>query len=187
MKVATALISMIVIVAAGYHSRAEQRVPADLQAAIIVKLLSYERSLEKKHSARKVNLGILGDAKQADSVSTQDAMLKAFERLETVKVFGHRLVASELTLQELASADVQVVYLTPGLEASLGDILKVTRDRKILSITANPKHLDAGASVGIFAQGKGSKIVINLDGADSEGADFSSRILRIAKLVRKSQ
>ena len=64
-------------------------------------------------------------------------------------------------------------------------ITNLSRDKKILTLTGVPDYVDSGLTVGIGTKGRKPRIIINLLAAKAEGADFSSGLLNLAKVVKK--
>jgi hypothetical protein len=46
-----------------------------------------------------------------------------------------------------------------------------------------PDYVGAGCAVGIGTEGEKPLIIINLPAAKAEGADFSSQLLQLAKVI----
>jgi hypothetical protein len=57
------------------------------------------------------------------------------------------------------------------------------RLRRIRTVTAVNEYVIAGAAVGLDLRGDHAEIVVNLPAARAEGSDFSSQLLRLARIV----
>jgi len=134
----------------GTHALAQQQtVPADLQAAIVARALSYDRAL-KARAGRAVVIGVL--AKSGDSVSAaaQERMLRALEAVEPHTVHGLPLQAVGSAFQDrtalLAWIDregIDALYLTPGLANEPGHfrVTKQITDVSLVQLVLSLNHV----------------------------------------------
>ena len=81
------------------------------------------------------------------------------------------------------ASGADVLYITPMRAVDLGSITKQTRAAARVTLTGVPEYVDAGIAVGVDLQGERPRILINLAAARAEGADFDSRLLKLAKIV----
>lgn len=76
-----------------------------------------------------------------------------------------------------------VLYVAPLAEFDVGRIAALSRERKIRTATGVPDYVEAGLAVG-FEPGPGApRIAINREASRAEGADFSSKLLKLARPV----
>ncbi|MBN2069892.1 MAG: YfiR family protein, partial [Candidatus Krumholzibacteriota bacterium] len=78
---------------------------------------------------------------------------------------------------------VDVLYVCPLKKNSVESILKISRDKKICTYTGVPAYVVAGLVVGFDDEDGKPKILINLEEAKLQGADFSSKLLRISRII----
>ena len=64
-------------------------------------------------------------------------------------------------------------------------ITGVSRAKKVITLTSVPDYVESGLAVGIGVKGGKPRIIINLPAAKAEGANFSSQLLRLAKVIMK--
>ena len=75
-----------------------------------------------------------------------------------------------------------------GLRAfDLAAITDWARKSRIVTLTGIPAFVDRGVSVGIDLQGGKPRILINLQAARAEGADFDSGLLKLARIVEREK
>jgi len=84
----------------------------------------------------------------------------------------------------LDSLDVDVVYLTPLRAKDIGSITRVTRELHISTMTGVEEYVREGVAVGLGVWQEKPRVLVNLDASKAEGADFSSRLLSLAQLVK---
>jgi hypothetical protein len=112
--------------------------------------------------------------------------------LETAKVTvaGIPLVVTELTytkpdaLPDLLKEGLDLVYITDDLDADLAKILPLCADRKIRTLAGERAFLEKGAMLGFFAVDSKPKLVVNVDAAKAQGADFSADLFKVAEVIR---
>jgi hypothetical protein len=118
-------------------------------------------------------------------------MTRAFQALAKVKVQGMPLVSESLVYsnsQALSAAvqerGIDVLYVCPGLQSELPAIIQVSRRRQVLSIGSLPELVERGLALGVFPLEDRPTIVVNLSASRAEGVEFSSDLLRLAKVKR---
>jgi DNA topoisomerase VI subunit B len=89
---------------------------------------------------------------------------------------------------DLASAiskrKVDILYITPVRAVGIDYITAISRAKKIVTLTGVPEYVEAGIAVGIGIKGEKPQIIINLPAAKAEGANFSSELLNLAKIIK---
>jgi hypothetical protein len=170
----------------GQHIKA----PMDIQIKIIPKVLS----LDKNFSTRKdseYNLGIIYSSKQRNSVKIK----KHFEDVTNERNMVVKKKKVNIMFIDIADINmvnikkflkdrgIDVVYLTPLRGFDIGSFSKICKEEKILSVTGVLDFMKDDISVSFDIQDKKLQIIINNNAAKNEGANFSSRLLRIAKLI----
>jgi hypothetical protein len=113
----------------------------------------------------------------------------AFSAIKKVDGIPVREIAVDLSKitrweRELKYAGVDVVFLAPLKDGSLEKVVTLCRRLKLTSISSLPEYPSGGAAIGFEPSGDKPIIVINLTAAREEGADFDSRLLRLARVIR---
>jgi len=166
------VLALYVIIAIGMISPGSAQpmaVPLQLQATILQKIFSYDRTLE--HRAPKVLIVT------ADANDPQVGELKAtLIRLgSTVDVTSAANLAAQV---DGASA----VYIMPG---QLTDAVSRTcAQHSILSVSGVPAWAEQGrVSIAIGLAGGKPEIVVSLQRSKAERHDLSSRLLRLSRVI----
>ncbi|HOX44407.1 MAG TPA: TonB family protein [Myxococcota bacterium] len=81
----------------------------------------------------------------------------------------------------VARDGVNVLMLAPGVDPLLEEVGRVARLHRILVASGEPGHQGTAALV-FIGQGGSSRIRVNLEAAESQGAVFDARLLRLADL-----
>ncbi len=159
------------------------RVPAPLQAAILLKALKYEQRLGE--AGGKLRIGVLRKRGDAASGAAQREMIESLGKLASASapgVQGRGVQVLGLDERGYGAQPVDVLYLCPGLEQALAQVIAHTRKKQILTVTGEADLVARGAAMGIVVHAGKPQILIHLSAARAEGARFSSALLKIAKL-----
>ena len=168
-----------------YAARAVEVAPLSRQVMIISKILSYSKKIAKESG--ELRLGILGDRNNFVSRTLQKTMFESIKENEEARVEQRKIVPVLVDISKLSSANVHVLYITPGMKKHLERIVAHSRDKKILTISGVSEHLDKGVSIGILPKDDAYQIVLNLTGAEQEDAEFDAALHKLAKTMRSSR
>jgi hypothetical protein len=136
----------------------EMAVPANLQAALFKKILSFNKTLTAKGN---FEVSIIG--------SGADAVVSAFK---------------EAGLNAKATSDIgssAVVYIMPGTSS----LKSQTSAKGVLSISGVTSYVENGSvAVGLGVEGGKPKIIVNMAQLKAEGQELSAELLKIAKVIQ---
>jgi hypothetical protein len=182
---------LLVLLAGGGLSGQESPVPLDLQYSLILKVLSFDRNF-KGRVGSEIVIGIAYQRSFRTSLNIKDELLRAAQqvRAEDTEGASVRLVPIDVAAEGdlaaiLAKENVKFLYITPLRAFDVRKLASVCREKRILSLTGVPDYTELGISVGFGVKGERPEIIINLLGAQAEGADFSSRLLSLARVIEK--
>lgn len=175
------------LLAHGGRARAEDvPVPIDLQAELLVKVAGYDRSMPDR-AGDKVRVLIVSKPGEAESERAATTMAKALREFE--KIAG---LPAEVTTDAFASAEalaktirdqkLAIVYLAPGLGASVGRIAAALDGVSILTAAAVPGHVPKGAVLGFDLVSSKPKLLVNLTSAKKQKVRFAAEVLKLAKV-----
>jgi hypothetical protein len=163
-------------------------VPADVQAELISKLVSYDRS----YAARAGDVARMLIVVQPDNAKSRLSaadMKAALGRIDRVGGLPHRetIVAYEgaVALAETCrAAHIAVVYLTPGLEGEIEQLRMELAKVSVLSVAALSDYVPEGIVVGFDLESGKPKLLINLEQARLQSVDFPADVLRLMRVYR---
>jgi hypothetical protein len=187
-----ALVALVLSLSAAgtLPSLADTLVPADLQAAIITRLLGYDRAL-KSRATDAVVIGIVARRSERSSIEAEEGILRAFEALgaQRVQNLPLRLVSHSLENPAaiggwLAGANVSLLYVTPGLQSDLDAIRKACAEAGIPAVTPVRGFVEQGLAVGVVLKGDRPGILVNLAVAESAGMDLDPKLLKLSEVIR---
>lgn len=188
--VAVTLLALLAVpVASSGRAQQPATVSPNAQAALVLRVLGYDRGLRSRATSGTVNVLTLFKPGDSTSETACQGLARAINQFSSrVTVGGMRTRATAVgftSADALAEAaqNAQAVYVCPGLEASIGAISSTARRRSLLSITAREADVRAGLSVAIVP-GAQLRLVVNVTAASAEGARLDAALLRIATVVR---
>jgi hypothetical protein len=169
---------------------AEESVPARRRAILLTRILAYDDALATRAGSSFV-ICVVSHKGNAASESQAKEMLGAFKELEKVMISGLPFRATAVQFTTAASLEafidsegIDALFVCDGTEGDLPAIKLTSRKRKILTVGTTNAQVMAGVSVGVLAEGGKLQIVVNLPQSREEGAEFSSDLLRVARVVR---
>ncbi len=163
-------------------------VPIDVQIELLPKILSLNKSFDLDNPDTKINIGILYSSLLRNSVKVKNEIFDGTPGNEfLIKKCKVELVPIEIADKNirkyLISNNIKVLYFTPLRGYDISQISQICKEEKILSFTSVSEYItNDDVSVGFLLQDKKLKITINLESAITEGANFSSHLLKISKI-----
>jgi len=175
----------MVVLLLPFTARPVEVAPLSRQVMILAKVLSYSKKISI--DTGDLRFGILGDKNDFVSKTLQKTMFESVKENEKARVGQRKIVPVMVDIRKLKTAEVHVLYITPGTKKHLKKIVEYSREKKILTISGVAEHLDQGVSIGILPKGDAYQIVLNLTGAEGEGADFDAALHQLAKTMRSQR
>lgn len=163
-------------------------VPVELQFPIFLKILTFDRKLQQR-GKNGLNMLIIYQKNYKSSYFIKEEIGKILSRLDIGKIESIPIKYNFIDIEEtnLQSALIKyrtnLIYICPLRGVALESITRVTKENGVLSFTGVPDYVESGVSVGIELKDEKPHIIINLTSAKAEQADFSSQLLRVAKIL----
>jgi hypothetical protein len=167
-------------------------VSPDVQVPIFLKALAYDRNLLDK-ARGDILIGLLfvpGDVESEAAARSVAKLMAAYPTGDVIDlpVYYRMIPMQDSTdlAQIIHDEWVDVLYVAPGVQERLGDVLRVVSGLKVLSITGVPAYVDQGISLGVEAREGHAQIVVNLASAESAGSKFAGHFLSLCRVIRKT-
>jgi YfiR/HmsC-like len=150
------------------------------QGSLILKIVSSDSELRSRRE--DLRLGIVYLPGVAVSTSVKDELAAS---MPSAKAGGRTLTAIPLLMtsaddleRAIERNSIDVLYVTPGLDSVLGDVLSVSRRNGVLTVTGVPEYVDRGVTVG-FVGGSRMQVAVtvNLRSARDESRRFDTSFL----------
>ncbi len=170
----------------------EMPVPVPTQLSLFYRILTFDREYEPKAPGRMV-VGVLYQgrfrASELAKIALENAVAAAAPPPggETVEVVSIDLSRTSEVHEAVRRAEADFLYLAPLRAVDLREIVAASRSLGVLSVTGVPEYLGEGVAVGIGSEGGRPQILIDLEAAVAQGADFSSELLKLAEIISGPQ
>lgn len=162
-------------------------IPLGTQFQLFLKILLFNRTAVVKDQLVilivyqknfRVSLNTLNEIKSLN----RDNLIGDFNgkpvRLESVSI------ENELDLETyLLHNKPDVIYIPPLRAIDIKMLAKIATEIKVLTLTGVPDYVKFGVTIGVDIKGEKPEIMINLRSAKESGADFSSQLLKLSRIV----
>jgi YfiR/HmsC-like len=167
----------------------ELSVPIDVQLEILPKVLTLDKSLNHSNPQEVINVGLLYSNEQKSSVRVKDEITNnVIERELKVNLASAVIIPIDISSitniqKHLVEQNINVLYFTPIRGYDISMISSICKENQIVTFTGVSDYIDNNnISVGFELENKKLQITINLESAKAEGANFSSRLLKVSKV-----
>jgi lysine/ornithine N-monooxygenase len=185
----TIVCAVIPLLTAGSYSQ-EVEVPVSVQFPLLAKIMTFDRNL-KSRVGTQIVFGIVYQSNYRTSLEIHDEFVKAMDESEIKDIAGSPLhhisidLSDEMDLSDaLVQHPVDILYVAPLRAYDLKTIMLIARSKQIITMASAPADVESGLAIGISTRGEKPLIVVNLAEAKAEGADFSSSLLKLAKIIQ---
>lgn len=168
----------------------EVPVPGRLQAELFVKILSYDRRLPES-AGKDVVLGVLVQRRYRASLEAADELVAGLAALAEPSASEPRLRPVLVEIDDgaglgprLDELGVEVLYVTPLRAVAIAEIVAAAQSRGVRTLTGVPAYVREGLAIGLAVRGERPEILVNLASARAEGAELSSQLLGLARVIR---
>lgn len=167
----------------------EMAVPVKVQIPLFLKILTFDRKL-KARVGDEIVIGVVYQRKFRKSLNVKDRFVDMMNESSITKVenIPIRQVSIDIDKTDLAGAvsrnNIDILYVAPLRALGVKTITGVSRAKRILTLTGVPDYVESGLAVGIGIKGEKPRVIINSPAAKAEGADFSSQLLKLAKVIK---
>ena len=159
------------------HARAADTVPAPLFLKIVLATVAFDRALDSK-AGDTVELAVIGDSAYAGTLR------KTLQGAADKKLKGKNLVLKDTTLATLGTSGVHIAIFADPLGGDVSKAASTCGSKGITCVAVDTSDVDKGIALGVEQGSDGKpKIVVNLGAAQKAGSDYSSQILRLARVI----
>ena len=167
---------------------AEQDVPSELQAAIITRMLGYDRAL-KGRIGSSLTIGIVVKGGDRAAARMESELQQAFAAQGSVQGLpvsakGHAYTGAAPFAEWITGQGIDVLYVAPGLDKELEAIRAVCAEHRVASVSPVRAYVKQGLAVGVVARGESPGLLVNLAVAKSTGMDMDPKLLSLSEILR---
>lgn len=163
-------------------------VPANLQAVLFSKILSFDRNLANRPGAR-LEVVVLYQPEFPESQRMAENFSTAFRQAGLTDIAGRPLVVAMVPFTRLddlpaalAGHSAEVIYIAP-LRAVNVRRLTAAMGARSRTISAVRGYVEDGAAIGVELRAGKPHIVVNLNAARAQGMDLSAQLLKLAEVI----
>mgnify|MGYP001566723360 FL=1 len=162
----------------------EQSIPVNIQVNILLKTLSYNKTLSAK-TQKNINIGVLINSDNLQSINNKNAIIEKINESK-VSISGftiNTVFVSSKSISDIKKNDFDIFYLTKDIN-NIDTISKVSRENNILTWSFDYSLVQKGnATLSVFIKNNKPKIIINLKNLKQESHDFSSNLLKLCEII----
>lgn len=123
-----------------------------------------------------LTLCIVGDNPLGDAMAALDGQVSAGKRLVLKRVDSRNEIPS-----------CQILFISSSEKENLESIMKYARKKQILTVGDTPGYSAKGVIVNFYLENNRVKIEINIDAAEQSKLKISSKLLKLARIIRNDQ
>ncbi|MDP2207311.1 MAG: YfiR family protein [Bacteroidota bacterium] len=182
-------ILITILLSCGIAFTQEMPVPVEIQIPLFKKILTFDRNL-KTRAGNEIDIGVLFQKGfKLSSDVKNEFVTTASPTQDSIDGLPVNIVALEYSDEpnlksNLSKHNIDILYITPMRAVDLKMVSQLCQTHKILTITGVPQYIENGISVGLDIKAEKPQIIINLQSTKAEGADFSSKLLNLAKVIK---
>lgn len=185
-----ALWAVLAIALWGAAARADEALPVDIEAAIDLKVLSFDANLTERPGDR-ITIVVVYEPSDADSVKQSAAVRTAFAALaRKVSVQSKAVLVAAIPYNaislatDLAAQRADVIYVCSGVQRdAVGAIVAAARPRNAPTLTNSRHGLQWGLAIGVVRADDKPRIVVNLPAVKYLGMKLNPALLRLAEVI----
>lgn len=167
---------------------AQAQVPSKVQAAIVYRILKYDKNVIDR-SKDTISLVILLEGAAAER---KDEIVSGFSSINGQKIESASLKIAAVTIAgpdklpaAMKAASGNLLYLPQGVTAATSAAaVAFGKANKVPVFSDDPGLSTQGAAVCIVLEGGSPKMVINLPASQDQGMALSADVLKLAKVIR---
>jgi len=164
-----------------------EEVPLNLQAAIFFRVLSYDNSIKNK--AGKLTISIVIDKK---TTGKKAQLLKGFNALKGKTIFNKvininviEVSSPDQLANQINSRKSDILYVADGADKGIiNKLVSIATKTKKTTIGGSEQLAKMGFAIGLAIENGKPKIIVNLKAALAQGMQLSSKVLRLAKVLK---
>jgi hypothetical protein len=178
---ATLHVIVAILLLGGSLRADEPLVPTDVQLAVFAKVWTLDRNFPANGD---VKMAVLYQSHYRTSMAVRDEIVQAAPGVPGLRCTFIDLDTDTNSLDRLLKpGDVQVIYIAPLRAFEVDGITRLARSRHLRTVTGVPEYVEQGVALGLTVRKDRPLILVNLNAARAEGSEFSSQLLKLARIV----
>jgi uncharacterized protein DUF4154 len=166
----------------------DMEVPVAIQVPLFLKVISFDRHLTLDDGAELV-VAVAYQSRNRTSATTKDEVTRALDLARsTTDGQTVRVITIDLDRESLAEAlgreRATMLYVAPLRALDIAHIATCARAAGVTTVTGVPRYVTLGLAVSARLERDRPKLLINVEAARLEGADFRAELLKLAQVSR---
>ena len=166
-------------------SAQEMEIPVAVQVPLFLKVISFDRQLRTRAGQSEYVIAVAYQSGNRASTDARDEVVRSIKtERPTVVGLPIRVVTVDLDHESLSDClrvhGASLLYITPLRAIDVGALATTASAAGVTTVTGVPQYVAQGVAVGVRLQRDRPRILINLQGARLQGADFAAELLKLA-------
>jgi hypothetical protein len=183
-----AALAGVLVAFAGSAGSQSARIPAAIQAALLVKVASFDRNFAARAGRRAVVL-VVQAADNKESAHDASSISAALGEVPLIGSVPHEeILVTYRTAPALAelvrSKRAAIVYLGSGLSGQVGAIRDALSSVNVLTFGAVPEYVPSGVVLGVDLISGRPKLLVNIGQAQKQQVAFPASVLNLMKVYQ---
>lgn len=184
------IVLTIILFARSSSSAQESLVPANVQIPLFFKIISFDRNFKSRYK-NKIVINVVHQNKFRSSLNVKNDILDFFANNTVYSKFdGLAVEVKEFSFEKenelityFSSNPDELYYFCPLRAVNIANISNMMRQKRVLSFTGVPEYVQDGISFGFGIKAGKPLIIINLESSKAIGSEYSSQLLKLAKVI----
>ncbi len=189
LKKITMAVILLLLVSSNARTQ-EMAITAQNQFLLFSKILTFERQLRER-VGDEIVIGLVYQKKFRSSLNAKIEFEKALNESSIKKINEIEIRYQSINLSEntdladfILQNHIDVLYITPVRAFDPKSIALVAQTNQVLTMSGVAEYIEAGIAVCVGIKSDKPQILINLQVVKSIGIDFSSQLLKLAKVIQ---
>jgi TonB family protein len=169
---------------------ADERLPAKVRINLLLTSLTYDHNLQNR-CPDGLRIGVVALAGNSSSLAEANETYSAIQAVAGKKIKGLGFHVDKVTVSSVqdlkssvASKKLNTLYIASGFTDLLGPVVEMARKNKIVLIAGEPEYVPGGVAIGAVKRDQKPKLLVHVESAVAQGANFDARLLRLAEVVQ---
>jgi hypothetical protein len=162
-------------------------VPAELQATLLAKVVTYDRNLRSR-SGDRVHVFLVGKPSDPTSMPFVRQMSQALSAMGTFDKLPHdeeivEYKGADDLARKCQASRASILYLGPGFRDDIEAIRGVLEPLSLMTVSATPEDVQRGIVLGFDLVSGKPKLVVHLGQSRKQRVDFTAEMLKLVRIV----
>jgi hypothetical protein len=170
-----------------------EMLPPKIQLALLAKILSFDKNIDKNVSNGFLNVAVVFDDKKNNELAK--GLSSELEQIKDgkVKVKDYNIKYKLIQLTEATDIEKEIKANNIGiifaycLKDNVPQIIKASVQLKVLTVTGDNslENVKSGISIGLWFENNKPVILLNVNSVMKEGRDFVPQFLSLVKIIKE--